>query len=998
MKNIRNWKLITKLALPYAIILFILIFDFISLYFYIFSVDNNSRAIVIAGKNRMLTQKIAYTVELVTRANKNKQAELEEYLKEVDKNLITFEKGGYVSDFKEPLEPLPNELRYILLSVREQWEPYRQNLNVLIDAQLITYQKRTVVELSDSTEQSASASSFVTELSDKASDAVSYVEANSDPLFAEFDKLVKEIVLLKAQEDNKSFILTVVLFIFNLILIFGGVFFGKISIIKPIKYLADKTLELSKGDYNVKINLDCENLLGNIADNLHNLQTEILLKTQFVNELIAENYQTNYSPKNENDKLGSALLNFKNSLIEKSKNDIERNEKEAKQNWLTKKLAEFSEILRTDNNDISLFSFNLIKYIVNSLEANQGGLFLLNEDKKDDIYIELVASIAFDKRKYLQKRIEYGEGLVGRVIMEKKPIYMKLVPEDYILITSGLGSARPRNIILIPLMLGTEVFGVIEIASFTEMEEHQIEFLNKAGQSIAATLSGVKTNVRTAKLLKESQEQRLALAKKEEEMLQNMEVMKQIQEEAKLQEETLTSFTDSVNHTLIRAEFNIDGVLVYANTKFLHKLEYTSNMDIEGREIFSFIDNNDLPSFRKTWDNLTMGGSHFEGRIKHVTKRDNEVWMIATYTAVRDKEGRVQKILFLGIDVTEEEIRNLDYKGQIAALNISSIKVEISPSGILMYHNRMFRDTVGYTETQLETKVIFDFIPKQDITYFKLNWDRVLSSEIYQSEMRMVKENGDDAWLYATFAPVFDINNNVSKVILLASNVTERKLMEIKSVEDNQKILEQTEELSQNLEEVNTIREELEKKNALVEANNVRLARNEAILKKALDESIEKERLIAEKTTSLEASEEELRQNMEELMATQEELQKQKTAIEAQNAKILQNESVLKKALEKSMGKEKALMEKSAIVESREEELKQNMEELMAAQEALQQQTKILAQKNKEMLDNELIFKEKIEQAKQIELQNDLKIKELKELVSENEKLKEIIKKLEKKK
>jgi len=998
MKKIKNWKLFTKLALPYAVILFILIFDFVSLYFYLFSVDNNSRAIVIAGKNRMLSQKIAYTVELVARANKNKQNELEDFVKEVDKNLLVFEKGGYSSDFKEPLEPLPDELKYILLAVREQWEPYKQSVNVLLDAQLVTYQKRTIIELSDSTDQSASASSFVTELSDKANDAVTYVETNSEALFVEFDKLVREIVLQKAQQDNTSFIITFALFIFNISLIFAGVLFGRFSIIQPIKYLAGKTFELSKGNYNAKINLECDNLLGKIAKDLQNLQTDILAKTQFVNELIAENYQTAYNHTNENDKLGFALLNFRNSLIAKSKSDADRNEKETKQNWLTKKLAEFSEILRIDNNDISLFAFNLIRYIVNSLEANQGGLFLLNEEKKDDIHIELVASIAYDKRKYLQKRIEYGEGLVGRVILEKKPIYMRLVPEDYILITSGLGSARPRNIILIPLMLSNDVFGVIEIASFSEFEEHQIEFLNKAGQSIAATLSGVKTNVRTAKLLKESQEQRLALAKKEEEMMQNMEVMKQIQQEAKLQEETLTSFTDSVNHTLIRAEFNVDGILVYANTKFLHKLEYTSNMDVEGREIFSFIDQNDLLNFRKTWENLARGGSHFEGRIKHVTKRDNEIWMIATYTAVRNKEGGVEKILFLGIDVTEEEIRNLDYKGQIAALNISSIKVEISPSGILMYHNQMFRSTVGYTETQLESKIIFDFIPKQDITYFKLNWDRVLASEIYQSELRMVKENGEDSWLYATFAPVFDIYGNVSKIILLASDVTERKLMEIKSIEDNQKILEQTEELSQNLEEVNTIREELEKKNVLVEANNTRLARSEAILKKALEESKIKERLIIEKTNSLEASEEELRQNMEELMATQEELQKQKSAIEAKNAKILQNEGVLKKALEKSFAKEKALAEKSELIESREEALRQNMEELMAAQEALQQQSKILAEKNREMLENEIIFKEKLEQAKQKEAQNELKIKELQELVVENEKLKEIIKKNEKKK
>jgi PAS domain S-box-containing protein len=910
MKSFKNWKVLTKLSVPYLVIFVVLIFDFISLYVYMFSIDNNARAMTVAGKNRMLLQKSVYTVELVARANKNKHNELDEIIKTIDKNLLVFDKGGYVAEFKEPLEPLPEELKYILLAVREQWEPFKNNVNILLDAQLVTYQKRVTVEVSDSTDQSASISSFITELSAQATEAVNYVETYSDPLFFEFDKLLIEIIRLEEKENQKSFLMTFFLLILNLIIIVLAIYFGNRSIVKPIKYLADKSKLLAKGNFQTKIDLQCDNSIGEIATNLELLKLSLSEKTVYVNELISDNYTYEFAVKNDNDKLGLALINFRDSLIAKSKEDINRKLKEAKQNWLTQKLAEFGEILRIDNDEIGQFSFNLIKYIVNSLDSNQGGIFLLNEENKSDIHIELVASIAFDKRKYLQKRIEMGEGLVGRVILEKKSIYMKMVPEDYIQITSGLGGSRPRNIILVPLLLNNEVFGVIEIASFTELEEHQIEFLNKAGQSIASTLASVKTGIRTSKLLKESQEQRLTLAKKEEEMTLNMNALKKVQAEAKIQEEALSSFTDSVNHTLIRAEFNTSGVLVYANTKFLHKLEYTSNLDIEGREIFSFIDVNDLEEFRKMWATIAAGGSHFEGRIKHVTKRDNEIWMIATYTAVRNKNGDVEKILFLGIDVTEEEIRNLDYKGQISALDISNIKVEISPSGIIQHTNELFRQAVGYSEVQLETKTIFDFIPKQEITLFKLNWDRVLANEIYQGEIRIMKENAEDAWIFATFAPVLDIYGKVSKIIILATNISERKFMEIKAKEDSRKILEQAEELTQNLEEVQAIRDELEKKNALYEANNLKLANSEGILKKALEKSKENERIIVEKTRSLESSEEEIRQNMEELMATQEELENQKKSLEDKNSRMKKNEEVLKKMLEKAKEKEKEYAKK----------------------------------------------------------------------------------------
>ena len=88
-----------------------------------------------------------------------------------------------------------------------------------------------------------------------------------------------------------------------------------------------------------------------------------------------------------------------------------------------------------------------------------------------DKHIELISSIAFDKQKYLQKRIELGEGLVGRVVLEKKSIYLKLVPKDYINITSGLGKANPRNIILEPLIcLFSDVLCQLYLSSLLNIE------------------------------------------------------------------------------------------------------------------------------------------------------------------------------------------------------------------------------------------------------------------------------------------------------------------------------------------------------------------------------------------------------------------------------------------------------------------------------------------------------------------------------------------------
>lgn len=504
----------------------------------------------------------------------------------------------------------------------------------------------------------------------------------------------------------------------------------------------------------------------------------------------------------QKDKLTKALIELRDSMIKNKEEEINRKKEDAQRNWIAEGLAKFSDILRQNSNSLEQLSYQIISNLGIYIDAIQGGFYMLDDNDPSDQHFELTAFYAYNRRKYANKRVEIREGLIGRSAFEKETIYMDVVPEDYVEVTSGLGDSNPRSILIVPLIVNDEVHGVIEFASFHTFEKYQIEFVEKVAESIASTISSVKINLRTATLLHESQEQAERLAQQEEEMRQNMEELQATQEEAAKQSEQFVSFTNSVNHTLIRAEYDTSGILLYANTRFLNKLEYSSNTEVEGHHISMFINEKDREWFNDIWEQLAHGGRHFEGYMKHVTKRGKDVWTMATYTCVRNSQGGVEKVLFLAIDTTEQKKQSLDYEGQIKALNMSSLKVEFAPNGRILDANQRYLAVMEYTIEQLKEKSVFDFIEENELGGFEETWNRVLAGIPYEGQVKRLSRTGKELWFHLVYVAVNDMYGDVSKIIAIANDITEQKKMEIKNRQQTEQLLIQEEKLRQNEHEL----------------------------------------------------------------------------------------------------------------------------------------------------------------------------------------------------
>jgi len=501
----------------------------------------------------------------------------------------------------------------------------------------------------------------------------------------------------------------------------------------------------------------------------------------FTDKLINNQFEAELSLKNQEDPLGKALVNLRDNLKHNIDEQQTRKMEDDQRNWVSEGLAKFGDHLRISFENMEDFAYNIISYLVKYMDANQGGFFLVEQKDGQEKYFDLKASYAYDRRKFADKKIVWGEGIIGTCAMEKQSVYMTDLPDGYLEITSGIGQATPDHLLIVPLLVQNEVLGIIELASFKTILDFEIGFVESIAESTSITLSSLRGNIRTASLLKESQSQAEALAMQEDKMRQGMDQLKQTQEQAAKQAEKFISFTNSVNHTLIRAEYQTDGTLLYANTKFLHKLGYFSNAEVEGQQISKFLDEKDREWFDPIWKRLSEGGKHYEGYMKHVTKAGQDLWTMATYTCVRKDDGNVDKILFLAIDNTEQQKQSLDYQGQIDSINRLNIKIEFAPDGKFINCNELFLETMKFSMNELEKMSVFDFIEKTELESFNETWEGVTRGLPYQGQLKSLTKYDDEKWFRVSYTAVNDMYGEVAKVICLANDITNERVMELES-------------------------------------------------------------------------------------------------------------------------------------------------------------------------------------------------------------------------
>ncbi len=465
----------------------------------------------------------------------------------------------------------------------------------------------------------------------------------------------KEVLMVKAKKIffNSIIIGIVGLLVLSLIILLVS----KKIVTNPILKITNSLKNLSKGDVakSQKVNIKTIDEVGDISKSTNNLIDGLNSAIDFANEIGQGNLDTEFKLLSDKDTLGYSLMEMRESLVKAAKEEEIQKVEDEKRNWATRGLAKFGEILRDNNDNMKKFSYNIIKNLVKYVEVTQGAFFIINDDNEKEIRYDLMAAIAYGRKKNINKQVLMGEDLIGRAAQEQKILSLTNVPENYISIVTGISTDKnPRNILIVPLNLNDYIYGVIELVSFNEFKPYQIDFIEQVAESIASTIASIKVNLKTNKLLEQAQYQKDELSQHEEEMRQNLEELQATQEEAEKHDVELKEVLKSMEAVTLMTILDMEGMILDSSNQMAKAYGYTVDF-MKGKYLDYFFvkDEKSRDDYEELLIELQAGNKQIRERCVIVNKV--EKWFREVYAPIFDGDT-AYKIVIIAIDITESKL------------------------------------------------------------------------------------------------------------------------------------------------------------------------------------------------------------------------------------------------------------------------------------------------------------------------------------------------------
>lgn len=607
---------------------------------------------------------------------------------------------------------------------------------------------------------------------------------DAQEVYAELNKLFNRFLIAGA---------IIIIFAVLIAIIFSHI------LVTPLLALKSTLGLIAKGILPNRVDKKTNDELGQMAETIDNLVQALRRTADFAHRIGAGDYKADFKPLSDKDILGTSLINMRNNIQESEKKDKERN-------WIVTGLAQIGEILRS-HDSLEELGDSITAFVTEKINAIQGAFYVVNDDDEDNVFIEMKASYAYNKKKFLNGKYKFAQGLIGQAAIEQSTILRTEIPDDYVTITSGLlGEQKPKCLLIVPLITDEKVFGSLEFAGFEKFNDSQVKFVQELSLTIARTIFNIKVNERTRRLLTESQKMSNELQQQQEILRQNAEEMEATQEELKRTNHRLEEQIEEVNRTQKRMQlllenasevitiYEEDGTVRYISPSVRKILGY-SQEEMIGSKNVKHVHADWVEAVSQMFKDLLANPAE-PAMIQYTSiRRDGQpIWLEATGNNLLS-DPAIQGIIVNSRDITERRRAEMEErmrtKMQALSENSPDLISRFDKNGNVFYINPVIENYTGKNAEQYVNK---KFNEMELPATIEEQWERILlavsqTNEKLSLEMDFPSLMGQRV-MQVNAIPEFDDKEILESILVVSHDITERKLIELEVQSKNKKITE----------------------------------------------------------------------------------------------------------------------------------------------------------------------------------------------------------------
>jgi PAS domain S-box-containing protein len=255
-----------------------------------------------------------------------------------------------------------------------------------------------------------------------------------------------------------------------------------------------------------------------------------------------------------------------------------------------------------------------------------------------------------------------------------------------------------------------------------------------------------------------------------------------IEQERRRGEEQLRSLVRNIPGVAFRCRYDADWSMLFISDAVEALTGWPADDFLHGRISFGrIVHAGDAERIGAQVAQALETGESYALEYRLHTRDGGIRWVSETGRGVASGQEPVQWIDGVIMDMTDFKAHNAEFVGTVTAIGRSQAVIEFDLHGVVLTANRNFLDLMGYTLAEIagQHHRIFCTPEYAGSQAYQAFWARLGQGEFNAGEYLRLGRGGREVWIQATYNPIFDAQGRAFKIVKFATDLTDRRRMEV---------------------------------------------------------------------------------------------------------------------------------------------------------------------------------------------------------------------------